>query len=272
LSQEGYRGLNLTIPLKEAAFALAQAQGWPVSARARLAGAVNTLIHDATTGQWVAENTDGIGLVRDLQRLLNQQSLGDIDALIVGAGGATRGLIGPFRQAGIGRIVVANRSVEKAVALAAEMNLPEVLASEFGGTAVSCLPLEALAAPTMPDGAAWPCLVINATAASLQGEALPLHPEIFARSRLVVDLMYGPKAEPFLAQARAAGATHYADGLGMLVEQAAESYFLWTGQKPETEPVLTSLLAPEIQEPAEAGPGTQAEVSTGAAIAVASNR
>ena len=242
LAQEGYRGLNLTIPLKEAAFALAGERGWPISPRAQLAGAVNTLIRDAANNQWKADNTDGIGLVRDLQRLLAQDTLTGLDVLILGAGGATRGLIGPFRQAGIGRVVVANRSLEKATGLAQQMNTPNAAAPELGGAPVTALPLEALASATMPDGTAWPSLVINATAASLQGVALPLHPEIFARSRLVVDLMYGPKAAPFLEQARAAGASHCADGLGMLVEQAAESYFLWTGQKPETGPVLDALL------------------------------
>jgi shikimate dehydrogenase len=179
--------------------------------------------------------------VRDLQRLLGAEHLGEMDVLIIGAGGATRGLIGPFRQAGLRRILLANRSVEKATALATEMNAPEGLASKFSGAPVIGLPLASLQAPTPPDGSHWPTLIINATAASLQGAGLPLHPEIFGRSRLIVDLMYGPKAEPFLAQARAAGATHCADGLGMLVEQAAESYFLWTGHKPETEPVLASL-------------------------------
>ena len=242
LAQEGYRGLNLTIPLKEVAFALAGEKGWPISPRARLAGAVNTLIRDVASGQWKADNTDGIGLVRDLQRLLAQDTLTGLDVLVLGAGGATRGLIGPFRQAGIGQIVVANRSLEKAAALAQQMNTANAPASELGAALVTGLPLAALTSATMPDGTAWPSLVINATAASLQGVALPLHAEIFARSRLVVDLMYGPKAQPFLDQARAAGASHCADGLGMLVEQAAESYFLWTGQKPETGPVLDALL------------------------------
>ena len=242
LAQEGYRGLNLTIPLKEVAFALAGEKGWPISPRAQLAGAVNTLIRDAASGQWKADNTDGIGLVRDLQRLLAQDTLAGLDVLILGAGGATRGLIGPFRQAGIGRIVLANRSLEKAADLAQQMNTHNAAASALGGASVTALSLATLSSATMPDGTAWPSLVINATAASLQGVALPLHPEIFARSRLVVDLMYGPKAQPFLDQARAAGASRCADGLGMLVEQAAESYFLWTGQKPETGPVLDALL------------------------------
>ncbi len=242
LAQEGYRGLNLTIPLKEVAFALAGEKGWPISPRAQLAGAVNTLIRDAASGQWKADNTDGIGLVRDLQRLLAQDTLAGLDVLILGAGGATRGLIGPFRQAGIGRIVLANRSLEKAADLAQQMNTHNAAASALGGDSVTALSLATLSSATMPDGTAWPSLVINATAASLQGVALPLHPEIFARSRLVVDLMYGPKAQPFLDQARAAGASRCADGLGMLVEQAAESYFLWTGQKPETGPVLDTLL------------------------------
>jgi shikimate dehydrogenase len=138
--------------------------------------------------------------------------------------------------------VLANRSLEKAADLAQQMNTHNAAASALGGASVTALSLATLSSATMPDGTAWPSLVINATAASLQGVALPLHPEIFARSRLVVDLMYGPKAQPFLDQARAAGASRCADGLGMLVEQAAESYFLWTGQKPETGPVLDTLL------------------------------
>jgi exoribonuclease II len=251
---EGYKGLNLTVPLKEVAFALAQAHGWTISPRARIAGAINTLVRVAETepkeavGAWSADNTDGIGLVRDLTRLLGEEGLRDQDVLIIGAGGATRGLIGPFRGAGLHRIVVANRSIEKAIALADEMNqalstppMPDSATQALGAQVVP-LGLDALQAERLPDGSPWPSLVINATAASLEGARLAVHPTVFSESRLVVDLMYGPKAEDFLGQARAAGASACADGLGMLVEQAAESFYLWTGQRPDTEPVREALV------------------------------
>ncbi len=242
LAEQGYRGLNLTVPLKEPAFGLAQERGWPISAQALRAGAVNTLIRNPATGQWCADNTDGLGLVCDLRRLLGDEPLAGRDVLILGAGGATRGLISPFREAGLNRIVIANRSYEKVTALAEQMNPPANMSTEAPGH-VFALSLQALQAASMPDGSDWPSLVINATAASLDGAVLPVHPTIFAQSRLVVDLMYGPKAAPFLSQARHAGATHCADGLGMLVAQAAESFFLWTGRRPDTLPVLQALSA-----------------------------
>jgi len=242
---EGYKGLNLTIPLKEAAFALAQTRGWNIAPRAQAAGAVNTLVRVAETnqtgeaaegGSWSADNTDGIGLVRDLTRILGDGGLNGNEVLIIGAGGATRGLISPFRDAGLQRIVLANRSVEKAIALAEQMN-------HSLSAPLIPLGLDALQAETLPDGSPWPSLVINATAASLEGASLAVHPRIFTSAQLVLDLMYGPKAEVFLGQARAAGAPLCADGLGMLVEQAAESFFLWTGQRPDTEPVREALVA-----------------------------
>jgi shikimate dehydrogenase len=215
---EGGRGANVTVPFKEQAFALATRR----SARAEMAGAVNTLKFepDGIFG----DNTDGAGLVRDLAGNLGVALAGK-RILLMGAGGAARGVILPLLEQAPSRLFIANRTADKAVALARSFSAGrDILAA--GG-------YEQLSASFD--------VVINATAASLAGDLPPLPDEVFAEGALAYDMMYG-KDTPFLAFARDRGAGT-ADGLGMLVEQAAESFYLWRGVRPDTEPVIRMLRA-----------------------------
>jgi len=213
---EGGRGANVTVPFKEDAHRLANR----LTPRAERAGAVNTLIFDASG--MVGDNTDGAGLQRDIENNLGIPLAGK-RLLLLGAGGAARGVLGPLADAGAGEIVIANRTADKA----------SMLARGFGPAVHGC-GYEALSGSFD--------IVINATSASLAGETLPLPLAIFAANSLAYDMMYG-RDTPFLALARSRGAAHCADGLGMLVEQAAEAFFVWRGVRPETAPVLAELRA-----------------------------
>jgi len=207
----GGRGLNVTLPFKQQAFALCTR----VSERARLAGVANTLVLD----QDLCDNTDGIGLVRDLSENLGF-GLKNRRVLLLGAGGAAQGVIGALLEAGAQRLVIANRTVGRA----------KTVAARFAGTAACGY--EALAGESFD-------LVVNATSAGLSGETPALPPKLLTEKTLAYEMVYG-RETPFLAAAHRAGA-RVSDGLGMLVEQAAESFFLWRGVRPPTRPVLASL-------------------------------
>jgi shikimate dehydrogenase len=211
----GGKGLNVTLPLKEAAFRYCD----ETSARARAAQAVNTLVF----GQRVfGDNTDGAGLVRDIEANHGYRLSGKA-VLLLGAGGAARGVVGALLERQVARLVVANRTVDKAVALAASFTG----AAGCGYADLAGIPFD---------------LAINATSAGLHDAALPLPPGLFAPGMLAYDMVYG-RETAFLASARAAGA-RVADGLGMLVEQAAESFLLWRGVRPDTKAVLAELRGP----------------------------
>lgn len=220
----GGRGLNVTVPFKLEAFALADRR----SPRAEAAGAVNTLAFgpDGIFG----DNTDGAGLVADLTLNLGVP-LKNRRVLLAGAGGAARGAILPLLLAGPTSLTIANRTVARAQALAEE---------QFG----QC-PAGVMLAACGFDELAGQCfdLVINATAASLADQAPPLPAGIYGAESLAYDMMYGKGLTPFLRQARTQGAGRLADGLGMLVEQAAESFLLWRGVRPSTSEVLRTLRA-----------------------------
>lgn len=220
---EGGKGCNVTVPFKFEAPALART----VSPRAQLAGAANVLRFDE--GGWFADNTDGVGLVRDIERNAGVALAGQ-RVLLVGAGGGGAGVMGPLLEAGVAELVVVNRTAAKARGLAERH---EALARQRGARLV----VRALEDPGSGYG-----VVLNASATSLQGQASPVPASTLAPGALAVDLMYGPAAEPFLAWAGAAGAVAR-DGLGMLVEQAAEAFFLWRGVRPATAPVLEALRA-----------------------------
>jgi shikimate dehydrogenase len=207
----GGRGLNVTLPFKQAAFRYSQ----ELSERARRAQAVNTL---AFRERIYGDNTDGVGLVRDLEINLSRR-LGATAVLLMGAGGAAQGVVGALLQAGVVRLVIANRTVQRAEALAARF--PPATASGYGE----------LRGPFD--------IVINATAAGLDGEAVALPGSALASGTLAYDMVYG-RDTAFLQAARAAGA-QACDGLGMLVEQAAESFFVWRGVRPATRDVLDGL-------------------------------
>ena len=212
---QGGAGANITVPFKEQAFRYATHK----TPRAEAAGAINTLKFEAAEA--LGDNTDGAGLVRDLTANL-KQSLQGKRILLMGAGGAARGVIAPLLTENPTALVIANRTPEKA----------EQLAQLFGAKPQAC-------SYAQLSGQHFD-LVINATAASLQGELPPLPDDLLNPGALAYDMMYGIET-PFMAWARVHGAGLVADGLGMLVEQAAESFYLWRGVRPKTTSVIGML-------------------------------
>lgn len=217
--EEGGKGLNVTVPFKQEAFALAG----QCSDHARLAGAVNTLFRDVH-GRLCGHNTDGIGLLRDITENLGQ-SLTQRSVLVLGAGGATRGILQPLLEQKPASVLIANRTAEKARDLAQLFAL-------FGPVAACGFP----ELPARPFD--W---IINATAASLDNDVPPLPPGVCRPGTHCYDLMYGAQPTAFMRWAGEAGAALAVDGLGMLVEQAAESFHLWRGIRPDTAPVIEAL-------------------------------
>ncbi len=215
----GGRGANVTLPFKEQAYLYCRG----TSERASAARAVNTLVLDR--GEPWGDNTDGLGLVRDLEVNLGVTLAGK-RVLVLGAGGAAQGVLQPLQAAGVAQLVVVNRSVGRARSLAAR----------FPG-------VEACGYPDI-DARAFD-LILNATSAGLSGEMPPLPSgaasTVFAHGALAYDMVYG-RDTPFLAYARRAGA-RASDGAGMLVEQAAESFRIWRGVRPDTQAVLAALRA-----------------------------
>ncbi|MDO4231510.1 MAG: shikimate dehydrogenase [Lautropia sp.] len=222
--EEGGRGANVTLPFKEAAFALADEH----SDRARLAGAANTL--SFVDGQVLADNTDGAGIVWDIQR--QGVSLEGRSVTVLGAGGAARGLMLSLLQAGVRRLVVANRNVARASTLASDLN-PALAALGFSAS------IEAVALGDAPAAD----VVINATSAGLHAEGLQLPPALLSDCRLAYDCVYADEPTPFMQQAAAAQVPVVSDGLGMLVGQAAESFRIWRGVMPDAGVVLDELRA-----------------------------
>ncbi len=214
LRDEGYQGCNVTVPFKFEAFELANAK----HPRAASAGAANTLIFSA--GQISADNTDGAGLVRDIEQNL-ALSLRDKRVLLMGAGGAAYGVALPLLMSACDLTVV-NRTLEKA----------QRLAANFATYHIATYAYEALADLSFD-------VIINATASGLSDELAPIPASIFAPNALAYDMMYG-RETPFMTFAKQHGA-QVADGLGMLVEQAAEAFFIWRGVRPDTAPVIAAL-------------------------------
>lgn len=206
----GYRGANVTVPFKFEAFALCD----ELTERAKTAGAVNTLTF---TGQKIyGDNTDGVGLINDIHSNLGY-ALEGAQILLLGAGGAAQGVAESLIKAGVANMTIWNRTQEKAQALAQKMANKNVTTSIAGSMDV----------------------VINATSTGLSGEKIAIDDSVFTHKTLAYDMMYG-RETPFMAQARAAGAM-VSDGLGMLVEQAAEAFFIWRGVRPETKSVIEML-------------------------------
>ena len=216
------RGANVTVPFKEEACLLANR----LTDRAKVAGAVNTLVFDGAG--MLGDNTDGYGLLRDLTLNLGYQVAGK-RVLLLGAGGAARGVIGPLLDTRPAALVVANRTADRARDLAQRLPVTASLRgcdyAELAGRSFD--------------------LVINATSASLGGQLPPLPKGIFAADSLAYDMMYGQGQTPFLVFAGSQGAAHLVDGLGMLVEQAAEAFRIWRGIRPDTTPVMAMLRVAE---------------------------
>ncbi len=214
----GGKGLNITVPHKERAFQKAEV----LTERASLAEAVNTLYLNAS-GQLCGDNTDGAGLVRDLKE--NQSiTIADASVLLLGAGGAARGVLLPLLNEGVSAITIANRTAAKAVRLAEKFSVYS-LVNGCGYDALSDAKFD---------------VVINATSAGLSGEVPPIAQSLVLGTSCY-DMVYGNEPTAFLRWARAAGCANAVDGLGMLVEQAAESFFIWRNVRPDTLPVMANL-------------------------------
>ncbi|MCV6614357.1 MAG: shikimate dehydrogenase [Cellvibrionaceae bacterium] len=212
-------GANITVPFKLEAMAYAD----QLSERASRAGAVNTLVR-REDGSIFGDNTDGIGMVRDIRQRLGW-TIGAARVLILGAGGAVRGVLAPLLAEAPAEVYIANRTVAKAAQLAdAFADLGPVRAGGFG------------------DIEPGYDLIINGTAASLAGELPPLPAGLGAGAHCY-DMMYGAKPTVFMQWGQQQGAAASADGLGMLVEQAAESFYIWRDQRPDTAPVMAALRA-----------------------------
>lgn len=217
LHAEGYRGLNVTLPHKLAVAALCE----DVSARATLAGAANTLI--ATPTGWRGDNTDGEGFIRDLQRL--GYPVAGQRVLVLGAGGAARGILAPLLAERPAQLVVSNRNPWK----------PEALAEQFKEVGVVTPRTHLALKGDQYD------LIVNATSAGHSGLMPRLPDGLVAAGGACYDLSYGAAFEPFRAWAQAQGAPRISDGLGMLVEQAAGAFAIWRGQRPAVAEVLAAL-------------------------------
>lgn len=218
--ESGGKGLNITVPFKLEAFELAT----QLTERARQARAVNTLKFDPGTS--LGDNTDGAGMVRDIQNNLEFRIEGK-RVLLMGAGGAAQGALSPLLEQQPARVAIANRTAEKALALQRQFSgMGRVSASDYAGLAGEEFDL-----------------VINSTSASLTGELPPLPKGLFAPGSLAYDMVYGKSLTRFLEHARENGAKRLADGLGMLIEQAVEAFYLWRGVRPDGRALLEKLRA-----------------------------
>ena len=220
---DGGYGMNVTAPFKLQAFELATER----LPRAQLAGAANALKFE--DNRILADNFDGVGLVNDIQRNLGVALAGK-RVLLLGAGGAVRGALLPFLAQKPATLVMANRTVEKAVALAREV--------AAHGSVVGCGYRDV--ADQRFD------VVVNATSASLRGELPPIAPSVFGEDALAYELVYGKGLTPFLRLAQNAGVAKLADGVGMLVEQAAEAFVWWRGVRPDTRAVIDRMTIPLV--------------------------
>ncbi|WP_158972826.1 shikimate dehydrogenase [Paraglaciecola sp. L3A3] len=215
------KGCNVTAPFKE------QAAQWvdELSTGAQLAGAVNTIIRQAN-GKFLGDTTDGPGIVQDLLRLkaVNQGAR----ILLLGAGGAARGALQSLLALQPSLLLVANRTESKAQQLASLIPQNNLQACGFSDLVAQTEPFD---------------LIINSTSASLSGELPPIADNVIASCGFVYDMSYSDKPTVFLSHAKQLGVTRFSDGLGMLVGQAAESFYLWRGVRPEVEPVIAALRA-----------------------------
>lgn len=219
--ERGGKGLNVTVPFKEQAWQLARRR----TERAENAGAANTLFVDEQ-GLLTADNTDGCGLVRDLVDN-HGVTLAGARVLMLGAGGAVRGVLGPLLAGGPASVTIANRTLARAQALVT------LFTPVAGDTLLDACGFERPSAPYD--------LIINGTSASLQGDLPPLSPGVIGEQTVVYDMMYSLTTTTFNQWALEQGARTVYDGLGMLVEQAAESFRVWRGVSPATLPVIEAL-------------------------------
>ena len=219
---QGGKGANVTVPFKEQALVLAD----ELTERATLAGAVNTLTFK--DGRIFGDNTDGEGLVQDL--ITNNVNLNESRVLLLGAGGAARGVLLPLLAQNPSSIVIANRTVNKAEQICQHVADNRISASSYNDLALQHFDI-----------------IINATSASLSQDLPPVPLTIINRKVVCYDMVYGKDETPFLKWARSHGAVKIIDGLGMLVGQAAVSFSIWRGVKPQVQPVINTLRASLIK-------------------------
>lgn len=218
----GFKGANVTVPFKLEAFNLANR----LTERAMDAGAVNTL--SFTEQEIVGDNTDGVGLVRDIQQNMHL-GFQEKRVLLIGAGGAAEGVLHPILEQQPQLLVITNRTLDKALSMVKKVEEQ----GDFRLVSVNAHAFDDLYGQSFD-------IVINATSTGLSDSQLPLPHDVFAEGALAYDMMYGHET-PFMAFARRHGAAHIADGLGMLVEQAAESFYLWRHVRPQTALVIAQL-------------------------------
>lgn len=218
LISHGFKGANVTVPFKLEAFEMANR----LTERAQDAGAVNTLIFDAEG--IIGDNTDGVGLVRDITQNIGASFAGK-RVLLIGAGGASEGVLHPILAAHPAMLIITNRTLDKALNMVKRVEARD----EMLFVSVSAYAFDDLNGQQFD-------IVINATSAGLTDSQLPLPASIFASNALAYDMMYG-RVTPFMAFAHQCGAS-VVDGLGMLIEQAAEAFYLWRGVRPDTAPVI----------------------------------
>lgn len=214
---QGGKGCNITTPFKEQAYAFCS----HLTSRAKKAQAVNTI--KLTDQGFLGDNTDGIGLLNDLRHYID---VTDKHILILGAGGATRGILAPLINAKVSAITIANRTVEKAAQLCQDFAEPHIF-------------LKAIELSTLQEGTFD--LIIQATSSHLQQTTLSLSDNLFKATTLVYDMAYQATPTAFLQQAAKCNASYQVDGLGMLVHQAAEAFYFWRGIYPATDEVLRTL-------------------------------
>ena len=232
LVANNYLGFNITVPLKQEAFRLAMEKKWDISSRALKAGAINTL--SLRKNFFFADNTDGFGLLRDLHRQGFSEKNASI--LIIGAGGAVRGILPMFLENNPNKVIVVNRT---------EYNL-QLLSKIFENDFFEYLNINDFNKKFSKYdhgqvGFETFDLIINATSASISDQRLEITRKVFLKCPLVVDLYYSLNPTPFLNLALSSGAKKAIDGLGMLVEQAAESFYIWTNNRPRTKEVMNKI-------------------------------
>ncbi len=221
LRQEGIKGANITLPFKQDAFYYAD----KLTSKAKIAKAVNTLTF-TTDHLCIGDNPDGIGLINDFKNNLNW-SLTGRRILLLGAGGAVRGVLQALLEQKPALILLANRTPEKAIQLAQEFKAYGPIQGHLGNfTSINAGPFD---------------FIINGTSASVSHTHLPLHHSLISPQTRCYDMFYSSQPTVFLDWAKQCGSQHCANGLGMLVEQAAESFYIWRGVKPEVAPVLLYL-------------------------------
>ena len=220
LIEEGFRGFNVTLPLKETMYKVGTSRGYHLSKRSIRAQSVNTV--SIEKGQIFLDNTDGIGFIKSINNL-NSLNLHKKKILIIGAGGAARGILGPILDACPTSITILNRSVEKISSLREQFSSP-LLKFNLLGDFQNAGPFD---------------IIINATSSSVSTENPLISTEYFKDAKLVVDLFYSKKLTSFLRVAEEHGCVNVMDGFPMLVEQAAESFYIWTGLKPDTGRIIS---------------------------------